>query len=444
MRTHRNTVVAAALALAVVAPSMGASAQGEPPGSLGASTPAFVDTFDEPGLWGLPDAHGSTEYADGAIEMSLDSEGWMWGWRDLASTHHPVLRVQGTVAVDGDGAAGGWMCGTPSSAFAFGIMDQDGGWQIGQVIETTVTVVASGQVPGSVRADGDAGDLLDVECGQVSIDVTQVLLSVNGVPVGTANVAAIGPFGKAAFVGTSATGDPATITFDDAAVWTGARYARSDDPGPTAGPIATPRAVDTVLGADTVAFEDDFTTEGQWGTGASAEAFVSYQDDQLAITVLTPDASRWSWHRIAAPAPVLRVEGPVTLGPTVGSAGWMCGGDDDTPDFLLGVVTTEDRWVVGDIIDGSVRTLDSGDLDVAPDRSGAPRDLVLECGDVDEESSRVVLWVDGEQVADLSTTAAMGPYDKAAAFASAVEPPFNARFDDVTVRTGADRAPAAP
>ncbi len=330
MRTRNIPVTAVTFALASVLPPAGVMAQDVIPRSLGATTQALVDTFDKPGDWGLPDGHGSTRDTGGAIQMDLDSEGWMWGSRDLSATHHPVVRIAGTVAVDGTGASGGWMCGTPGSAYGFGVVDGAGAWQIGHVIDGEVTVIADGLLPESARAGGSGETLVDVQCGQVNVDVTQVLLSIDGVPVGTANVPPIGPFGRVAFVGTSTTSEPATITFDDLAVWTGPRYASSDEPGPTVGPVATPRSVDTLLGADTVVFRDDFTTPDLWGVGAGKDAFVTYQDGQLAITVLTPDASRWSWRSVAGNHPVMRVEGPVTPGPA--------------PDPLAGcAVTTEPR-----------------------------------------------------------------------------------------------------
>ncbi|MEZ4597210.1 MAG: hypothetical protein R3C32_10560 [Chloroflexota bacterium] len=73
-----------------------------------------------------------------------------------------------------------------------------------------------------------------------------------------------------------------------------------------------------------------------------------------------------------------------------------------------------------------------------------PRHVVLECGDTSDAGSRVLLWVDGDQVADVPIDDPRGPYQKAAAVAgsaASMSMVFNARFDDVVVRTGARDAP---
>jgi hypothetical protein len=174
----------------------------------------------------------------------------------------------------------------------------------------------------------------------------------------------------------------------------------------------------------------------------SPEGFVSYADGRLAITIVGADSSRWSWRNVDAVVPVLRIEGAVALGPTEGSGAWMCGTEGDTPDFLLGGVGSGGTWMAGWIVGGTVEVLGRGALP-GPDAPDLPHRVVLECGLVADGTSRIVLWVDGEQVADLVTPSRIGPFDKAAASAGAPEPVFNARFDDVTVSTGANEVPDA-
>ncbi len=67
--------------------------------------------------------------------------------------------------------------------------------------------------------------------------------------------------------------------------------------------------------------------------------------------------------------------------------------------------------------------------------------MVVECGDTTDGGSRVVLWVQGELVADVALDERHGPYQKATAMAgSTSELLFNTRFDDVTVQVGSQEA----
>jgi hypothetical protein len=428
----------AALPLALVLMSSGVAAQGGLPATLGASTPEFQDDLAETGRWGLPDAHGSTTDSDGAIEMTFDTEGWMWGWRDLGAAHHPVLRVEGSVAIDGDDVSGGWMCGASDTLFAFGVVDAAGDWRIGHIIDSQVTVDLEGDGP-----DGLASGVVSVECGQENVDSTRVLLRIDGVSVGSANVGPLGPFDRVAIVGSSDDGT-GSLRFDDIAAWTGTMYAPTDEPPSTPGPAPTTPVVDGVLGADTLAFEDDFSTPDQWGVGTAPEGFVSYDAEQLAITIINDGSSRWSWRSVDAPAAVMRIEGAVGIAGE-GSAGWMCG-DSATadPSFLFGVTGSTGGWIVGSVAGGDFTVIEEGELAGGPPEPRVPRHVVLECGDTAGDASRLVLWVDGEQVADVTADGQRGPFTKVTAMAASQgADPFNARFDDVRVWTGEGPAPAA-
>lgn len=442
MSTRRAVRVATGLmALCVLTPTA-AAAQDDLPATLGASTPEFQDDLSEPGQWGLPDGHGTTTDTDGAIDMSFTDSGWMWGWRDLTAAHHPVLRVEGAVALDGDDIGGGWMCGASDELFAFGIVDADDGWRIGHIVSGEVTVDQEGTLPDVLEGSDDAARMVSVECGQETIDVTRVLLRVNGSSVGSANVGPIGPFDRVAIVGTSDSGS-GQARFDDIAAWTGSRYAPSDAAPSTAGPGPSTPVVEGVLGADTIAFTDDFSVPGLWGTGTSPEGFVSYADEQLAITVLADDAMRWSWRSVDDPVPVLRIEGSVRMAGQ-GGAGWMCGDGATDPSFLFGTIGTSGSWTVGQIANGQVTSLDTGTVASGPPGDVA-RDVALECGDLADGGSRALLWVDGDQVADVASEDTHGPFQKATATAGSSSPLlFNARFDDVVVSTGDEPAPAGP
>jgi hypothetical protein len=429
-RIQRIATLAAVACLVVPA---GVAAQDDLPATLGASTPAFQDDLDEQGQWGLPDARGTTTDT-GSIEMTFETPGWMWGWRKLAGAHHPVVRVESWLATDGDDVAGGWMCGASDTLWAFGVVDAEGRWRIGHVIEGEVTVDREG-----VMSEPPIGiPVVSVECGQQNVDVTRVLLRVDEVTVGSANVGPIGPFDRLAFVGTTDLGE-GTLEWDDIAAWTGARYAPSDEAPSTPGPGPVTPVVAGLLGADTLAFTDDFSTPDLWGTGASAEGFVSYADEQLAITVLSEGASRWSWRSVDQAAPVLRIEGSVRMAGE-GSAGWMCGDASTDPAFLFGLASASGGWMVGRIEGGVISVVEQGTVPVALP-SDTPAHLVVECGDTTDGGSRVVLWVQGELVADVALDERRGPFQKATAMAgSTSELLFNARFDDVTVQVGSQEA----
>lgn len=123
----------------------------------------------------------------------------------------------------------------------------------------------------------------------------------------------------------------------------------------------------------------------------------------------------------------------------------MCGDAATTdPSFLFGLTSTSGGWTVGDVVGGTLTILDQGEVAGGPPEARVPRHVVLECGDTDGDASRVVLWVDGEQVADVTTDGQRGPFSKVTAMgASSSDLPLNARFDDVSAWTGEGPAPAA-
>jgi hypothetical protein len=436
--TRRAACTSVGLAALCLLLPTGVVAQDDLPATLGASTPEFQDDISEPGSWGLPDAYGSTTDVDGVIEMTFDDAGWMWGWRDLAAAHHPVVRAEASVGLVGDDVGGGLMCGASDTLFGFGIVEADGGWRIGHIIEGDITV----DLAGSLEEPPIGIEGVSIECGQENVDVTRLLLRIDGASVGSANVGPLGPFDRVAIVGTSDS-DEGSVRFDDIAAWTGTRYAPSGGTPSTPGPGATAPIVTGTLGADTPAFTDDFSELDQWGTGASPDGIVNYADEQLAITVLVDGSNRWSWRSIDTPAPVLRIEGLVSMNGE-GAAGWMCGDATDDPSFLYGVTGSSGRWSVGQVVGGAITFLERGEVPAGAPTAGVARHVVLECGDTADDTTRVLLWVDGEVVADVTADGARGPFTRITAIASSSsEIPYNARFDDVSVWTGEGPAPSS-
>jgi hypothetical protein len=212
-------------------------------------------------------------------------------------------------------------------------------------------------------------------------------------------------------------------------------------PSDTASPLpsASPRptlAPGAGLGADTLESQDDFSQPGSWGTASDASGSVAYVDDALAITVNTATSGLWSWHVPTLPEAhrVLRVVGTIDVGGS--RAGLMCG--NGTPDFLFGVISWDGRWYVGSIVSRSTTTLASGDLPegAMPDASGHA-DLSVECAVTGGATDRVLVRVNGIQVADFDSAPEIGPFDHAAVYGEAGDsPPQTVTFDDVSILSG--------
>jgi hypothetical protein len=203
----------------------------------------------------------------------------------------------------------------------------------------------------------------------------------------------------------------------------------SQRPRPTLAPGAG-------LGADTLESQDDFSQAGNWGTATSATGSVAYTGGKLAITVNTATSGLWSWHIPPLPDPhrVLRVEGTIDVGGSRG--GLMCG--NGTPDFLFGVISWDGKWYIGSIISRTTATLDSGDLPdgALPDSNGLAH-LSVECAVTGGIADRILLRVNGIQVADFDAAPQLGPFDHAAVYGEAGDsPPQTVTFDDVKVTSG--------
>jgi hypothetical protein len=116
----------------------------------------------------------------------------------------------------------------------------------------------------------------------------------------------------------------------------------------------------------------------------------------------------------------------------------MCGSPDTA--FLLGVVNATE-WVVGTVVDRIVTVLERGQLpDGSKPADGGKAHVTIECAGTGAAGSRIVMWVDGSQVADVATDK-IGPFDRAAVYADISQGPGQATFDDVTVKVGERYAP---
>jgi hypothetical protein len=213
----------------------------------------------------------------------------------------------------------------------------------------------------------------------------------------------------------------------------------SPPPSPSPAPTGSPRptlAPGTGLGADTLESQDDFSQPGSWGTASDATGSVAYVSGGLAITVNTATSGLWSWHVPPLPEKhrVLRVQGTVEVGGSRG--GLMCG--NGTPDFLFGVISWDGKWYIGSIVGNATTTLASGDLPegAMPDASGHA-DLSVECAVTADATDRVLVRVNGMQVADFDAAPQVGPFDHAAVYGEAGDsPPQTVSFDDVSVMSG--------
>jgi hypothetical protein len=113
----------------------------------------------------------------------------------------------------------------------------------------------------------------------------------------------------------------------------------------------------------------------------------------------------------------------------------MCLTADTTPDTAFAVVKADGEWAVGRMIFGSSRIIARGksdDLGIIP---GVPARMALECA-LTEEGDRMAFWIDGQLIADVTSTQQHGPYASVGAYADAAVPGSAIRFDDAVVLTG--------
>lgn len=449
-----TTMMAMTLSVAAIAPGLAqSSVPPEPSGSspvvavepalsLGVDTLLFRDTFDEP-LWGVQERDtGSVGYSPGALTIKVTNpDSSLWSWREWSGTD-VVVRVDGAVTLGFGQGIAGYLCGSGPSDFVGGLVNPTE-WLAVQIVENHTTVLARGPLPTGV--DPGLGDPVSVavECAVTGPDNDRILVSVEGSQVADVLTDQIGPFDWAAVFAYSSA-SPIEATFDDVSVYTGATYAPSmaiASAAPITSPSPRPQLESiTSLGADTLLHTDTFDDETMWVVGETSGGSVAYDDGTLGIDILAAGNSLWTWDLLSATHPVIGAEGSVTLDGQPGAAGWTCG--TSAPDFVLGIVNPEE-WVLGTIIENTVSVLDRGRLpDGIDPAAGEGTRIAVECAQIADDATRVVMWVDGVLVGD-ATTSVVGPFDRVGAYADVDTPPLHARFDDLEVTVGAAYRPAA-
>ena len=193
------------------------------------------------------------------------------------------------------------------------------------------------------------------------------------------------------------------------------------------------------LGANTLVYSDPFDDTTQWHTSAGPTGSVAYDNGSLSIAVTADGASMTSWHGLTEARPVARVEGTVTLTDASGSAGMMCGTSAGGPGFLYGSVASGaagSTWALGQLLGGVEGHLAEGPLPTGIDLAhGGTIRVAVECASL-ADTSRIVIWVDGELAGDISTAPYLGLFDTAGLYAATPAAPFLATFDDVRVALG--------
>lgn len=188
--------------------------------------------------------------------------------------------------------------------------------------------------------------------------------------------------------------------------------------------------IDVRNGTDASAFalSDGFTDTTRWWVGEDDGDAIAYDAGSLRIDITHAGYYWWTGHALDVPRTALAVHGSVGVDGTEGAAGWVCATADDT--LLVGLIGPA-GWQVAEATDESWVTLDAGLLpsDAVPAEPGA-RALAMDCSAA-PDGSRVVLSIDGAEVADvLSTT--QGPWTRVGPFARA-DSEVHARFDDLVV-----------
>jgi hypothetical protein len=414
----------------------------EPAVTLGADTVLFTDTFEEQ-RWGVGEqTRGSVSYQDDALVIEvLEEDNSLWSWRSWEGAS-PVLRVEGSITFTNGVGNAAYMCGSENPDFVLGGLNR-GEWVVGQVVDSRTQIIDRGPLPDGVDVSGSDPVRLTLECALTGEGNTRALLSIEGEPVADIAVSEIGPFDRAAAYGGAAV-PPARMAFDDVTVTVGDSYAPSTElpsPGPSASTPPEAGSPTVGLGADTPAFEDDFSDDSLWVTGETDGGQVHYVDEALAIDVTGENQSLWTWRRLESTSQVVRIEGAVTINDADGAAGWTCGTSDGS--FVIGIANTSE-WILGTIVDSSVDAIERGPLPLGVDlEDGGTATIALECAwtnPIGAPETRALMWVDGVLVGDALASVA-DTFDRVGAYADVGTPEMNARFDDATALTGEVYAP---
>jgi hypothetical protein len=199
-----------------------------------------------------------------------------------------------------------------------------------------------------------------------------------------------------------------------------------------------------------VLLQDDFSQPGDWWVGSDRTATSGYRDGGYGVQLHRGGRSLWDWQPLDEGHERLTVEASVLVERGSGAGGPICGPvEGDDPWIWAG--TNGADWLVGRIVDTHLQLADRGPLPIvrdpdAPVGGQLPVRVTLECNVGDGDAGdRVIVWIDGTQVADLEDIKA-GPYGKAGIVYSADRKGLRVLFDDLVVSDPAiaEAATASP
>ncbi len=190
-------------------------------------------------------------------------------------------------------------------------------------------------------------------------------------------------------------------------------------------------------------FSDPFDDQTRWSVSDGEAGQVAYTDGSLSIILAGEDALLLSSRSVPEPVPVLRIEVSMTLSSGDGSAGIGCGTGGDTPDHLVGEVTSQNTWRLSTVVNGVRSSFAEGPLPSALDLSGGGTSvLAVECAATGTDAGdRIALWLGDQVIADAQSGTTLGAWDRATVLATASSPPLVAFFDDAVVAVGSQYAP---
>jgi hypothetical protein len=186
-----------------------------------------------------------------------------------------------------------------------------------------------------------------------------------------------------------------------------------------------------------VLLQEDFSRPGDWWVGSDRFSTNAYRDGGYGVQMNRGGRSQWDWRKLPDARDRLKVEALVLVEQGQGAGGPICGaaGGNDSW-FWAG--TNGAEWLVGRIADTRLQVAERGPLPMvrdpdAPVGGALPSRVTLECAvDPDGAGDRVVVWVDGVQVADI-VDSAIGPFDKGGLVYSSDRKGARLLFDDLVV-----------
>jgi hypothetical protein len=257
------------------------------------------------------------------------------------------------------------MCGSDADTddFLVGAVNGANEWAIAHIHDSELLLLTGGPLPDAIDLSAGGRTRLGLECAVTGTEADHVRLWADGQLLGTWEAAPrIGPFDLAGLFASAPT-TPWAARFDDLAISYGSAYLAP--------------AVSS-LGAREEFASDDFSDTSGWATPVTEAGAISYDQEALRLEVTAADGQLWSWRDLTKEAPVLRLEGALTLDGD-GAGGFMCGPPSDDVDFLMGLVDASGEWVVGRLAAGQVSLLARGPLPEGLVASGGPLQVAVEC-----------------------------------------------------------------